>query len=674
MAESNIKARAAPNEVAPAETPEGTTLLTMVVAVTVIAALYFGREVFLPIVLAMLLGFVLAPFVDLLRSWRFGRVPSVVVAVLVALGIIGGLAGVIGSQLAQLAGDLPRYGETIRDKAGTLRAGTIGRASEFLKHFGREIERATGEEPARGAPPSPTQSTEPQKPLPVEIRERPLGPMEVVRTVIAPVLHPLATVGITFVVLIFILMQREDLRDRMIRLFGAKDLHRTTVAMDDAARRLSRFYLTQLALNAAFGVWITVGLWLIGVPNPILWGIFTALMRFVPYIGAFASAILPIALAAAVDPGWSMAVWAMALFLISEPIMGHVIEPLVYGQSTGLSPFAVVVSAIFWTWLWGPIGLLLATPLTLCMVVLGRHVERLEFLDVILGDRPALTPAENFYQRMLARDADEALEQAEQLLKERSLSSYYDEVALKGLQLAANDASRGVLGAAQLEHIKDAIKGLIGDLASHPDVEPPAVAGKEDPAGPQIAEKALPKQEPVQTEAPATPDLPEVWRGEAPVMCIAGRGPLDEAAATMLCQLLRKHGIGSRVVPHDAVSRSNIIGLDVNGVAMVCISYLDISGNPAHLRYLLKRLRQKLGKAPILVGLWPAEEAVLTDQGLRSAIGADYYVSSLREAVEACLEAAHKATGEEKAPGSDAAATPEKPSKAPASPKQIAAE
>ena len=308
--------------------------------------------------------------------------------------------------------------------------------------------------------------------------------------------------GITFVVLIFILLQREDLRDRMIRLFGSSDLHRTTAAMDDAARRLSRFYLTQLALNAAFGVWTSAGLWIIGVPSPVLWGILTALLRFVPYVGSFIAALLPIGLAAAVDPGWSMMLWTAALFIVSEPFMGHVVEPLVYGKSTGLSPFSVVVSAIFWTWLWGPIGLLIATPLTLCLVVLGRHVERLEFFDVLLGDRPALSPAENFYQRMLAGDPDEALEHAEQLLKERSLSSYYDEVALKGLQLAANDAARDVLAPAQIERIKEAIKGLVHDLGSVPDAEPPKEEEEAEPVAAPLAEKALAKEPPVEEPAP----------------------------------------------------------------------------------------------------------------------------------------------------------------------------
>ncbi|MCJ2105332.1 AI-2E family transporter, partial [Methylobacterium sp. E-041] len=260
----------------------------------------------------------------------------------------------------------------------------------------------------------------------------------------------------------------EDLRNRMIRLFGSSDLHRTTVAMDDAAGRLGTYFLAQLGMNAAFGVIVGVGLWFIGVPNPILWGVFSALMRFVPYIGAFISGILPVALAAAVDPGWSMVIATAALFLIAEPIFGQVIEPLLYGHSTGLSPFAVIVSTLFWGFLWGPIGLILATPFTVCLVVLGRHVDSLEFLDILLGDRPPLTPVENFYQRMLAGDPDEARDLGEAMLKERSLSSYYDEVALKGLQLAANDYARGVVTPAQLENIRASARSLVEDFEDHP--------------------------------------------------------------------------------------------------------------------------------------------------------------------------------------------------------------
>ncbi|MET0527892.1 MAG: AI-2E family transporter [Microvirga sp.] len=639
------------NEVEPPGVPGLSGLLTLAVGVVVLAALYVGQDVFLPVVMAILLAFVLAPFVDVMRRWHLGRVPSVIIAVLVALGIIVSIGGLIGFQVAGLASDLPRYQTTIESKVGSLRESTIGRLSHALRDFGHRFDRAVAEQPQENAQASSNAGESPAPaeagPLPVEVHQPDPTPAQMARDVLLPVLEPLATMGIVFVVLVFILMQREDLRDRMIRLFGASDLHRTTAAMDDAARRLSRYFLTQLALNALFGLLAGIGLWAIGVPSPALWGVFAALMRFVPYIGSFVAAVPPIVLAAAVDPGWSMALMTLALFLIGEPLMGHVVEPIVYGQSTGLSPFAVVISAIFWTWLWGPIGLLIATPLTLCLVVLGRHVERLEFLDVLLGDRPALSPAENLYQRMLAGDPDEALESAEVLLKERSLTSYYDEVALKGLQLAANDATRGVLTHRQLDQVRDVIASLVQDLGGHDDIEPPVQKTKDEPVASPQSEKPAIKEPAIVGEMPHEDKIAESWKADGAVMCIAGRGPLDEAASEMLAQLLRKHGLGSRLVPHEAVSRSTIFNLDMTGVQMICISYLEISGTPAHLRYLLRRLRKQAPKAPILVGLWPAEDAVLKSEAMRATLGADYYVSSMRDAVVCCLKVA---TGEEQIP------------------------
>ena len=465
------------------------------------------------------------------------------------------------------------------------------------------------------------------------------GPLQIAERVLTPVLSPLATTGIVLLVAVFILLQREDLRDRLIRLVGSGDLHRTTAAMDDAAARLSRYFITQLALNAAFGVVIGIGLLVIGVPNPVLWGIIAALMRFVPYIGAIGAGLFPLAMAAAVDPGWTMVVSTLALFLIIEPLMGQVVEPLVYGHSTGLSPVSVVLSAIFWGWLWGPVGLILSMPLTLCLVVMGRHVDRLEFLDVLLGDKPALTPAESFYQRILAGDADEALDQAETLLKERALSSYYDDVALKGLQLAANDSVRGVLTDEQMRNIQDAIDGVVVDLADHDDVAP--VPAKQGPgAAPPPAEGApLPQPPP---DGPAK-NLTGDWSGTAPILCVAGRGPLDESACAMLAQLLGKHGLPARIVGHDAASRANMAALDVTGVTMVCVSYLGATGSPSALRYLTRRLRARMPDATILVGLWQADAETLADERLQVMVGADAYVATLRDGVNACLAAARSA-------------------------------
>jgi len=637
-------ANAAPNlrlktQVAPAEVPGLQGLTTLSVGVVVIAGLYFAREVLIPITLAVLLSFVLAPLVALLRRTRLPRVPAVVSAVVLALGVILLLGAVIGSQVAQLAGDVPRYATTIEQKVETVRGYTIGRLTTLTSQLGRQMEYAGAAVP--GAAATPAVADKPA-PTPVEVHQPDPGPLEMAHRVLAPVLSPLATTGIVFIVAVFILMQQEDLRDRLIRLFGSRDLHRTTAAMDDAAARLSRYFLTQLALNAGFGVVVTVGLLVIGVPNPVLWGIIAALMRFVPYIGAFAAALFPLVLAAAVDPGWTMVIATAGFFLVLEGTTGQVIEPLVYGHSTGLSPVSVVISAIFWTWLWGPVGLILSMPLSLCLVVMGRHIERLEFIDVLLGDQPALTPAESLYQRILAGDTDEALDQAEILLRTRPLSSYYDEVVLKGLQLAANDSLRGVLTDDQLQNIQEAVDGVVVDLADHTDADP--ATPKTDAAAPATRTASAPQHLPVPVSLdPSAGPLAPAWSGAAPVLCVAGGGPLDEAAGAMLAQLLGKHGLRARAVSQESVSRSAIASLDTTGVAMVCVSYLEASGSLSTLRYLMRRLRGRAPDAPILVGLWQADAAITADERLRAAVGADHYVTSLHDAVEACIAAAHEA-------------------------------
>lgn len=619
-----------PAGVAPAAVPGLTGLLSLAIGVVVVAALYFGRDVLVPIMLAVLLSFLLAPLVAGLRRLRLGRVPAVVVAVLLALGVIGMVGTVIGGQVATLATEVPRYTSTIRAKIEAAQDTTVARLPATLGRLARQIQGAG----AAARTPEPGAE---RAPVPVEVHEPPASPLATARAVLAPIVGPLETTILVVIVAVFILLQRDDLRDRVIRLFGSTDLHRTTTAMDEAAARLSRYFLTQLALNSAFGIVIGVGLYLLGVPSPVLWGILAAIMRFVPYVGAFIAAIPPLVLAAAVAPDWGLAIGVAILFATAEPLMGYVVEPLVYGHSTGLSPTAVIVAAIFWTWLWGPIGLILSTPLTLCLVVLGRHVERLEFLDVLLGDRPALTPVEAFYQRMLAGDADEALDQAEGLLKDRSLASYYDEVALKGLQLAAADAGRGVLPANRIDCVRDTAAALIDDLSDHddeqPDGPPGASAGDVSPVAPSAAEQAVPAH-------PAIPDvddgaIPAAWAKEGAILCIAGRGALDEAAAAMLAQLLTKHGLGARVVPHRVVGRDRIRAFDAGDARMICISYLEIAGAPSHLRYLVRRLRRAAPDLPLLVGLWPPRSDAANDP--RAMVNADMHVETLHAAVAACL-------------------------------------
>ncbi len=618
------------------------------VAALIIAALYVGREVFVPVALAILLSFVLAPLIRLLQLIRVPRALAVVSVVLVAFAAISGLAGLMASQVTQLAGDLPRYQSTMREKITSMRgssasSGALERAADVLQDLGRELDKPQGATPRPVANPlTPgAKQTAPRsevQPIPVEVRQPDPGALQTLAAFITPLVHPLATTGIVVIFVIFILLQREDLRNRLIRLAGTYDLQKTTAALDDAAARLSRLFLTQLALNTGFGLVIGMGLWLIGVPSPVLWGILAGVLRFVPYIGAVISAAFPLALATAVDPGWSMLIWTAVLFLVMEPLVGHVIEPMVYGHSTGLSPVAVIASATFWTWLWGPIGLVLAAPLTVCLVVLGRHVERLEFLDVMLGDRPALSPPEIFYQRVLAGDPAEAAEKAEEVLKERSLSAYYDEVALQGLRLARADAVRGVLDDARLSRILETVREVVDDLSDHADTHP--VGGTTADAEAIAAVEAT-DESATASDLPtlAQTDLAPAFRGgEAPVLCVAGQGPLDEAAALMLAQLLTKHGLGVRVEAADALSTQNLFRLDAGGVALVCLCYLDAS-SPAHMRFAVRRLRRKFPAARIVLGCL-AEGDLATAEQLRESAKADSLATSLRDVVRQCLDVA----------------------------------
>jgi predicted PurR-regulated permease PerM len=630
-----------------ARTPEEligllSAVATAILTVIIIMLLYFGREIIIPIALAILLSFVLAPLVGLLQSIRIPRGLAVVSVVITAFALIFAMGSLLANQLTQLAGDLPRYQSTISEKIQAFRdttagRGTLERASGMLKDLSKELDKPKEAATALGGGASPN-ATQPPKPVPVEVRQPDPGALESLQSLISPLLHPLATTGIIVIFVIFILLQREDLRNRLIRLAGSHDLQRTTAALDDAASRLSRLFLIQLLLNGSFGIIIGSGLWLIGVPSAILWGILAAVLRFVPYIGAAIAAAFPLALAVAVDPTWSMLLWTLALFVVVEPVVGHVIEPMVYGHSTGLSPVAVVASATFWTALWGPIGLVLATPLTVCLVVLGRHVERLEFLDVMFGDRPALSPPEIFYQRMLAGDPTEASEKAEEFLKERSLSSYYDEVALKGLQLAQVDAERGTLDPARLTKIRDAISEFANNISELDDRPVPKVNSTTDAevtsAVETVAEDAPYENLPILSKE----DLPPEWQSEHPVLCVAGRTLLDEAAATMLGQLSTAHGLAARVEAADALSTANIFRLETAGVAIVCLIYMDAS-SPAHMRYSVRRLRRKLPKATIILGCWLKDMEPAALETLREGAKADLAAASLGQAVKLCIEA-----------------------------------
>lgn len=586
-------------------TPAGKSMLGLAVAAISVAALYVAQDVLIPITLAVLLSFVLGPLVDRLQRIGLWRAPAVCLTVLAALGVLALLATLIGSQAASLAGDAPRYAQTIEQKVQGVQGYAVSHLASLTREFAGK--------PAKQPPPAANlaapaaNANGPRRPILVEVAQPSPSPLTIAKTILAPILGPLETTVIVLIVTVFVLLQKEDLRDRFIRVFGSHDLHRTTMAMDDAGQRLSRYFVSQLAVNTGFGIIIGIGLWLIGIPSPAMWGILAGMLRFVPYIGSFLAAVVPAALGAAIDPGWSIAIYVVALFFIVEPLVGYVVEPLLYGHSTGLSPVSVIVAAVFWTWIWGPIGLILSTPLTLCLVVLGRHVKSLEFFDVLLGDRPALSSVESFYQRVLANNPDEALAQAESLLADRTLIEYYDGVVLEGLKLAAEDQARGTIDADRTHRIAGAMLAVIDDLKDHvTDDAPPA-------------------------------DMRRTVAMHS-VACIAGRGPFDDAVAAMLVQLLEQRHVEAKAFAHGAASRNAVGQLDLAGVGVLVLSYLELAGSPAHLRYLIKRLRQRAPGAAIVVGLWPEEDSALSSQEVQLTIGADRYVRSLSEATEAAMQ------------------------------------
>jgi predicted PurR-regulated permease PerM len=575
----------------------GNPLTTVLVVVAIVAALYFGREVLLPMALAVLLSFVLAPPVRLLQRLYLPRFAAVTIVVLLAFGVIFALGTLMFTQISQLAGDLPRYQSNLGEKIQTLRgattaSGTLEQASQVLRNLQKELDRPKTAKP--GSPSAPDAVAVPDRPIPVEVRQPDPGALQTLATLISPLIQPLATTGIILIFVVFILLQQQDLRNRLIRIAGSHDLQRTTLAMDDAGKRLSRLFLMQLALNATFGLIIGVGLWAIGVPSAPLWGLLAMALRFVPYIGAIVAAIFPLIVATAVDPGWSMMVMTAALFLVVEPLIGHVIEPMVYGHSSGLSPVAVVVSAAFWTWLWGPIGLILATPLTMCLVVLGRHVERLRFLEVLLGDRPALSPSESAYQRMLAGDPIETTEQAQSFLKDRTLTEYYEQVLMGALRLAWTDLQRGRLDQQEAERIRNTVSELVEDLESHSDSRR---AVSEDGVAPENLEHA---EEAGSAEASLSP---LINRFEGTVLCIPGLGPLGETVAMPLAQLLRREGVSAVSKETETLSISKLFGLDLKDVALICLCYLE-HATPAQLHYASRRLRRKAPGVSILVGIF----------------------------------------------------------------------
>jgi predicted PurR-regulated permease PerM len=584
--------------------PRGTALINLAVAGLIVTALYFAREILVPVALAVLFSFVLAPFVIRLQSWRIPRTLAVLVAVFVGFSIIFSLGGLMVSQANRLAEELPGYQTTLREKIQGLRgvaaggSGTLERASKVLRELDSELQNPARAQAVDGLLRQPQ-----DRPIPVEIRQPDPGTLSTLVAIIQPLIQPLTTTGIVVIFVIFILLQREDLRNRFIRLAGSQDMQRTTAALDDAGQRLSRLFLNQIMINAAFGLIIGVGLQLIGVPSAPLWGLIAMILRFVPYVGSAISAIFPLILAAAVGSGWGMLLMTAALFGTLQLIAGQLVEPLVYGRSSGLSPVAIVISASFWTWLWGPIGLVLATPLTVCLVVVGRHVDRLQFLDVLLGNEPALTPPQLVYQRMLAGDPIEASQQAQSFLADASLEDYYDAIMLNGLRLAEGDARLGRLDRERIDRILATVTEVVDDLESHQDPLPSDAVFVDTRSNLARLEPAA------DPEAPTS--LLERWERPGAVLCIPGAGKLDEAATLILAQMLKRRGLGAAAETADALSMSRFFSLDLSQAAAFCVCYV---GKPsdAMIQYTVRRLSKRSKGGRIIIALLGNESDAVT--------------------------------------------------------------
>ncbi len=589
----------------------------VLLTVFVIATLYFARDLLIPLALAALLTFLLSPLVSWIERW-LGRIAAVLLVVVMIFSLTGAAGWVLTRQLVDLAGKLPQYKDNISAKLQSFHApksGAFTRLSQTMQELKKEL-------PGESASPPPTIAQEVGKPetavvspphpppMPVQVIETSkANPIQLIKLIIAPLLGPLGTAALVLILVIFMLLQREDLRNRLIRLIGQGRISATTRALDDAGHRVSRYLLMQLLVNVTYGTVIAIGLSFIGVPNALLWGAFATVLRFIPYLGPWIATILPTLLALAVSPSWTMPLLTVALFAVLELILNNVMEPLLYGAHTGVSSIALIVAAVFWTWLWGPLGLVLTTPLTVCLVVIGRHVPRLSFLSVVLSDEEALTPAEECYQRLLALDLNGASDLANAFVKSHSLAALYDSVFIPVVAAAEMDRRREALDEEQRLSVEQGIRDLVEDFAGHSPSE----------------SKIHTEPEPIET--PPTPPAPGCR-----VYCLPARAERDELAGAMLVQLLRQQGFGAQNAPAKLVAGELLELVEEADVDVVCISVVPPS-TIIHARYLCLKLRSLLPKQKIVVGLWRATEELTEATSRLHDSGADEVVTTVAEAL-----------------------------------------
>jgi predicted PurR-regulated permease PerM len=565
-------------------------ILTLVAAVVVITALYFARVMLVPLALAVLFTFLLAPLVSVLERIRIPRFVAIFLVVGIAVSGIGVMGWTVGNQLIDVTNQLPSYKTNIKEKIDTIRNPKnrrLDKAANAMKELGKEITEnpPTPNELAPSLKNSGNSKVTSQQPkaVPVQVFQPASNPFESLNSVITP----LGSAVIVVVLTIFMLAGREDLRNRLIGLVGHGHLNLMTQALEDAGARVSRYLLLQLVINACFGAVIGVGLYFIGVPNSMLWGVVAALLRFLPYVGSPLAAVLPILLSLAIFPTWTGPVATIGLYLIVEMLVGNFLEPLIYGAHTGISSFAILFAAIFWTLIWGPIGLLLSTPLTVCLVVLGRHVPALQFLNIMLGDQPVLSPEAHYYQRLLASDQAEAKQVLEEYLKTKPLEDLYDSVLIPALALAEQDRHHDDLEEITEQFICKSTKELLEELGDKSKEPADAEMQKADS---DLAALSAPK---IQLEPSGR---------VTSVVCIPARDEADEIVGIMLAQLLERAGYQAQAIPI-ATTAEMIAQAKEAAPDIVCISALPPFAL-LHARDLYKRVRSNVPNAKLIVGLW----------------------------------------------------------------------
>jgi predicted PurR-regulated permease PerM len=558
----------------------------VIVLVGTIAVLYFAREILIPFAFALTLTFLLSPVVTLLQRLHTGRVASVLATVLLSVASAGGIGWIIANQLVDVANQLPLYRQNINAKIKAFHlpeTGNLGRAAKSVQDIAGELSSQSAPSPATAQPgQNQKQPKAPPAPAaPVSVRVVPpltTGWTEL-RDLGTPVLAPLGRVGIVVLFTVFMLFKREDLRNRLLRLVGLGQLNLMTQALDDASGRVSRYLLMQFLVNAGFGTLFGLGLYWIGVPNPVLWGVVAAILRIVPYVGTLVAATLPIALSLAVFDGWLRPLLVFLLVAGLELILSNFIEPWLYGARVGISSLALLVTSAFWAVLWGPAGLILSTPLTVCVVVLGRYVPQLSFLHILLGDEPVLGTEAQIYQRLLAMDQSEAQAIVGQFLEGRPLVELYDSVLIPALTLAEQDRHKGAIDSAREEFLFLSINEMITEFSEY-----------------QLENR------PSEEDAAPIPDSTE--HGNARIICLAAHDRADEITAAMLAQLLEQRGFATLCFPAGAASPNDWLALMEAGRSdVVCISALPpYAFAPA--RAMCKQIRERFPKLKVVVCVW----------------------------------------------------------------------